>query len=754
MPRAAQDNPSDDSELRQLQSAPSGTFPPVPPLTITYELPLGELPWEDFERLCERLARVECVVKDARRYGRSGQRQYGIDIYGQMPGGRYRVWQCRQYSSRDKIDIRAAVEDFLGGPWAERAESFTFCTSLVLDDVPAEEDVVHARTVLASREPAIEFELWDGRQLSHMLKEHPRVVLDFLGPEHHRRFSEPERLDSSGQSQLTQLGELAASRGIAQVRFVSLAGAPAAIQSALEQLQQAAPGDLIALLGFVGETQEAGRAEQTIANWPPLLDSCDPGVLVALALLAERDGAWTTASQAWEIVASRASSSDAAADHTIKAAVAAKVAGDAARHSALLAHAKGLSPDHPRVVLEQIRDDAAPADRVDLLRDLNSDDPAVQAQIKSSLAVGYLLMPDLHSARQALAAVPEGAGDSVALRATKLNIVIQEGRLDTLDERPVNGEALREARIDALALRDELLSQRRHEESARLLMLAVDGAMLLSDRHSALHLLARRRDAEVKSETGATVLAALALRIGDPESGIAIIDQAGSTAMLRPMRAAAVIEAGRSAEIPEAVASLDETIATGGPDAVEAALFRLAATLTYTVRIDWSEPAEDLLTEAGHERAAVIARAFHVVRRHADYEGAYTLLDEKAPEPWALSTKLTLAQRQRKWSVLREAARRMLAAGPGQKIRVECGRALAAAGDVEDATIALLAVARDSGAPDVPRAAAYFLLTRIAGWSLDDWSQAGKFHDDWARRFPSDTRASAMAPTIARRRPR
>jgi hypothetical protein len=61
--------------------------PPVtqrPPL-----LPFDQLPWESFELLLVEVARVVEGVTRARRYGRSGQKQDGIDIYGRLPDDRY-----------------------------------------------------------------------------------------------------------------------------------------------------------------------------------------------------------------------------------------------------------------------------------------------------------------------------------------------------------------------------------------------------------------------------------------------------------------------------------------------------------------------------------------------------------------------------------------------------------------------------------------------------------------------------------------
>jgi hypothetical protein len=54
---------------------------PLPPATaLLQELPFDQLSWENFERLCLRLARTSADVEDCRLYGTAGQSQGGIDL--------------------------------------------------------------------------------------------------------------------------------------------------------------------------------------------------------------------------------------------------------------------------------------------------------------------------------------------------------------------------------------------------------------------------------------------------------------------------------------------------------------------------------------------------------------------------------------------------------------------------------------------------------------------------------------------------
>src|SRR5207248_7227681 len=82
------------------------TFPRAPVVTRPPLLPFGQLGWPDFERLCLAVARsVDAVHVEAayvigpRLYGRSGQKQRGIDIYADLPDGTRTVYQARRIKS-------------------------------------------------------------------------------------------------------------------------------------------------------------------------------------------------------------------------------------------------------------------------------------------------------------------------------------------------------------------------------------------------------------------------------------------------------------------------------------------------------------------------------------------------------------------------------------------------------------------------------------------------------------------------------
>jgi len=84
-------------------------------------LPLGDLSWENFERLCYRLSARSGNIEDVRLYGVKGQAQEGIDLYVRRASGEYETWQCKRYQEVSKKVLADAVTTFLEGDWAARS---------------------------------------------------------------------------------------------------------------------------------------------------------------------------------------------------------------------------------------------------------------------------------------------------------------------------------------------------------------------------------------------------------------------------------------------------------------------------------------------------------------------------------------------------------------------------------------------------------------------------------------------------------
>lgn len=172
-------DPSQPQLPPSVTSPPDGV-PPAPPVTTRAQrLPFGELTWENFERLCHRLMGLEGDVEHCARYGRQGDAQSGIDIFARLANGRYHCLQAKRHETFSAAKIRKAVDLFLEGSWAPRAERFTLAVQSSLSST-SEQDEIEKQTQRLSA-AGIEFVPLGGEQLTVRLRDHAELVDDFFG---------------------------------------------------------------------------------------------------------------------------------------------------------------------------------------------------------------------------------------------------------------------------------------------------------------------------------------------------------------------------------------------------------------------------------------------------------------------------------------------------------------------------------------------------------------------------------------------
>jgi len=132
------------SDTGWLWTPPTGE-PISPPASSRQQvLPFDQLTWDNFERLCLRLALQEGAPEEVQvqRYGRAGQRQHGIDILVRHPTTeQHEAWQCKRWKTFTPARIRAAVDKFLRGKWAERTSVFHLCLTTDLADQPLADEI-------------------------------------------------------------------------------------------------------------------------------------------------------------------------------------------------------------------------------------------------------------------------------------------------------------------------------------------------------------------------------------------------------------------------------------------------------------------------------------------------------------------------------------------------------------------------------------------------------------------------------------
>lgn len=167
-----------------LHEPPDGPEPEPPVQTRGQALPLGELTWQDFERLVLRLVRREGEIVDCCVYGTPGQAQGGIDILAtHSENAASRVcYQCKKVTEFRPADIVSAVDKFLTGKWVEVAREFVLCVSISLENTQLHDELDRQRNRLSER--GITLSVWDGATaggICERLKAHPDLVDDFFG---------------------------------------------------------------------------------------------------------------------------------------------------------------------------------------------------------------------------------------------------------------------------------------------------------------------------------------------------------------------------------------------------------------------------------------------------------------------------------------------------------------------------------------------------------------------------------------------
>lgn len=171
--------PSRQENPKWLTAKPSKEAVRPPVNTRGDRLPFFELSWENFERLCRRLAEAGGDVERAWAYGTRGQKQYGIDLLVRRSDGTYEVWQTKRYKTAKATDVTAALEIFLKHPWAEKAKRFVLVFACALEDTKVVESIEDAGTSLSSKD--IGFAALDAVHLTQLLIPQPEIVDDFFG---------------------------------------------------------------------------------------------------------------------------------------------------------------------------------------------------------------------------------------------------------------------------------------------------------------------------------------------------------------------------------------------------------------------------------------------------------------------------------------------------------------------------------------------------------------------------------------------
>lgn len=172
-------------------------FPHPPISTRIQDLPLNELTWPDFQRLCARLAQEQGDVEFSQEYGLPGQKQEGIDVYiRRHHSAKYVIWQCKRYQDITACVVKNAVDTFLAGDWVSRSDEFALCATCAIEDTKLADEIERQSERLKTY--GITFTPFGTTQLSGLLKRHVELIDDFFGREWVRSFCGEEAADGLG----------------------------------------------------------------------------------------------------------------------------------------------------------------------------------------------------------------------------------------------------------------------------------------------------------------------------------------------------------------------------------------------------------------------------------------------------------------------------------------------------------------------------------------------------------------------------
>ena len=178
-------------ELEPIQLAVKPDWVRLPPdavpgdspiITRTQQLPFDALTWQNFERLCFRLAAEEGDVAHWALFGRAGQKQDGIDIFVRhRSSDKYTCWQVKKRKVFTAALVRQAIKRFLDGQWAGNTDRFILCVHSSLQDASLQTAIETEAAKLKPR--GIELVPLDFAGLTLRLKSAPKLIDDFFGRE-------------------------------------------------------------------------------------------------------------------------------------------------------------------------------------------------------------------------------------------------------------------------------------------------------------------------------------------------------------------------------------------------------------------------------------------------------------------------------------------------------------------------------------------------------------------------------------------
>lgn len=462
-------------------------------------------------------------------------------------------------------------------------------------------------------------------------------------------------------------------------------------------------------------------------------------LLVAAARFAEEHGNWSLSSTAWQMASSRPGADQARC--LVSAAIAADMASEDALAEELMRGAREIDPLNARVLLRDVGELDRREQRLDVLSLLFDEDGDVGTLARCHAVIESLLGGDFDAAKRHLGAAEARASDLVQVRLARINLLVHLGRSNVADGARVDARQLQAAKEDALALRAELLPQRRFAETCRLVMLAADATSAQGELEDAATLLRTTLPEEVDVEDGRQVLADAALRAQDYVGALELLAPLDDSPEVDAMRAQADINTGDHAARLAGWDRMCELLTEAGIE--DHVAERCARVLIFVAHdfpeADFPESAADWLSAHGDTSHTLIGRALWLHRRGQSDE-ARALLRANEPAAWAFEAALQLALWDDDTGEISRLATRVLRDNDEPHTRLLCARKLAAAGDADRGREVATAIALDESAASRDRGDAFALLCQLIMERDGDYEEGLDWLRRWSQVVPSDRR--------------
>ncbi len=129
--------------------------------------------WQDFQILTLRLVEQLCDPTTVRDYGRQGQRQDGVDVYGEMFGEGHLGVQCKQMQPGKQLNLKLIQEE------AEKARAFLPALNIFAVSTTLPEDTaVHKAVTKLNAAQTYPFKItyWSWSRFNDSLNRSSRLV--------------------------------------------------------------------------------------------------------------------------------------------------------------------------------------------------------------------------------------------------------------------------------------------------------------------------------------------------------------------------------------------------------------------------------------------------------------------------------------------------------------------------------------------------------------------------------------------------